>query len=69
MGVTSGIGCKEVYRFPPTPLAFVLFCSSIPTFCSFYIRSLHCNRRAFSPGIYNYNKYKIMRVREHSSPT
>ena len=42
MGMTSWIGCKEVYRFPhitigiPTPLAFVLFCSSIPTFCSFY---------------------------------
>ena len=39
MGVASGRGCKEVYRFPhtiliPTPLASVLFCSSIPTFCS-----------------------------------
>ena len=33
MGVTSGRGCKEVYRFPhnllliPTPLVSVLFCS------------------------------------------
>ena len=39
MGVASGCGCKEVYRFPhiiyPTPLVSVLFCSSIPTFCSF----------------------------------
>ena len=35
MGVASGCGCKEVYRFPhitiPTPLVSVLFCSSIPT--------------------------------------
>ena len=40
MGVASGCGCKEVYRFSyyvliPTPLVSVLFCSSIPTFCSF----------------------------------
>ena len=40
MGVVSGCGCKEVYRFPhtiliPTPLVSVIFCSSIPTFCSF----------------------------------
>ena len=39
MGVASGCGCKEVDRFPhttyPTPLVSVLFCSSIPTFCSF----------------------------------
>ena len=39
MGVASECGCKEVYRFPhttfPTPLVSVLFCSSIPTFCSF----------------------------------
>ena len=41
MGVATGCGCKEVYRFPhttydiPTPLVSVLFCSSIPTFCSF----------------------------------
>ena len=39
MGVTSGCGCKEVYRFRhiaiPTPLVSALFCSSIPTFCSF----------------------------------
>ena len=37
MGVASGCGCKEVYRFLilliPTPLVSVLFCSSIPTFC------------------------------------
>ena len=40
MGVTSGCGCKEVYidlliLHIPTPLVSVLFCSSIPTFCSF----------------------------------
>ena len=37
MGVATGCGCKDVYRFPhiPTPLVSVLFCSSIPTFCSF----------------------------------
>ena len=36
MGVASGCGCKEVYRFPhttypysSTPLVSVLFCSSI----------------------------------------
>ena len=38
MGVATGCGCKEVYRFLilliPTPLVSVLFCSSIPTFCS-----------------------------------
>ena len=32
MGVTTGCGCKEVYRFPhTTPLVSVIFC----TFCSF----------------------------------
>ena len=37
MGVATGCGCKEVYRFPHTtyPYSSVLFCSSIPTFCSF----------------------------------
>ena len=39
MGVATGCGCKEVYRFPhttfSTPLLSVPFCSSIPTFCSF----------------------------------
>ena len=42
MGVVSGCGCNEVYRFPHnfylflyTPLISALFCSSIPTFCSF----------------------------------
>ena len=34
--MASGCGCKEVYRFPhTTPLVSILFCSSIPTFCSF----------------------------------
>ena len=37
--MSSGCGCKEVYRSPllliPTPLVSALFCSSIPTFCSF----------------------------------
>ena len=35
LGVATGCGCKEVYRFPhtsnPTPLVSVLFYSSIPT--------------------------------------
>ena len=43
MGVASARGCvcKEVQYIDflilliPTPLVFVLFCSSIPTFCSF----------------------------------
>ena len=39
MGGIYGCGCKEVYRFPHItyPYSFVspLFCSSIPTFCSF----------------------------------
>ena len=40
MGVATGCGLKEIYRFPHTtypytPLVSVLFCSSIPTFCSF----------------------------------
>ena len=36
MGVASGCVCKEVYiLLIPTPLVSVLFCSSIPTFCSF----------------------------------
>ena len=31
--MSSGCGCKEVYRFPHiTPLVSALFCSSIPTF-------------------------------------
>ena len=40
MGVATGCGCKEVHidlliLLIPTPLVSVLFCSSIPTFCSF----------------------------------
>ena len=39
MGVASGCGCKEVYRFLilliPTSFASVQFCSSIPISCSF----------------------------------
>ena len=40
MGVASGCGYKEVYRFPhtiliPTPFASVLFLQQHPTFCSF----------------------------------
>ena len=34
--MASECGCKEVYiLLIPTPLISVLFCSSIPTFCSF----------------------------------
>ena len=47
MGVATGCGCKEVYRFPhiyilliPTPHVSVLFYSSIPTFCSFFLMFL-----------------------------
>ena len=46
MGVSSGSGCKEVYKINflilliPTPLVSVLFCSSIPTFC-FFSRGLN----------------------------
>ena len=39
MGVATGCGCKEVYSFHlliPTPLVSVLFCSSIPIFCSIF---------------------------------
>ena len=38
MDVATGCGCKEIYfliLLIPTPLVSVLFCSSIPTFCSF----------------------------------
>ena len=50
MGGNYGCGCKEVYRFP-TPLVSALFCSSIPTFCSFFnnkiffvfVQVLFCN--------------------------
>ena len=44
MGVATGCGCKEVYRFPhitPTCLVFALFYSSIPTFCSFLTLGTH----------------------------
>ena len=34
--MSSGCGCKEVYRFPHISyFLLALFCSSIPTFCSF----------------------------------
>ena len=43
MGVATGCGCKALRRYIdflilliPTPLASVLFYSSIPTFCSFF---------------------------------
>ena len=40
MGVATGCGCKEVYRFPhtiliPIPLVSVFFCSIIPIFVHF----------------------------------
>ena len=39
MGVASGCGFKEIYRFPHTTYPYssciCFFCSSIPTFCSF----------------------------------
>ena len=36
MGVATGCGCKEVYRFPHTTYPYSCICSfysSIPTFC------------------------------------
>ena len=32
MGVATGCGCKEVYRFPHTPLVYVLFLQQHPYF-------------------------------------
>ena len=41
----SGCGCKEDIDFLilliPTPLVAALFCSSIPTFCSFLTLGAH----------------------------
>ena len=42
MGVATGCGLKERYRFPHTtypytPLVSVLFCSSIPTFLFIFL--------------------------------
>ena len=38
VGVASGYGCKEVYKFPhityPYSSCTCSFCNSIPTFCS-----------------------------------
>ena len=52
--MSSGCGCKEVYRFPHitypyiyTPRVSALFCSSIPTFCSYIIIA---NREYFKCG-------------------
>ena len=40
MGVATGCGFKEIYRFPhstyPYSSCICTFCSSIPTFCSFF---------------------------------
>ena len=46
MGVATGCGCKEVYRFPhttyhTTPLVSVLFYSSIPTFLKCFSYHMH----------------------------
>ena len=38
MGVASGCGCKEVYKFPH--ITSCIFCSSIPTFRSCIIESV-----------------------------
>ena len=43
MGVATGCGFKEIYRFPhttypSTPLVSVLFCSSIPTFLFIFFK-------------------------------
>ena len=37
MGVASGCGCKEVYRFPHITYPYSS-CSSIPTFCSLHYK-------------------------------
>ena len=34
--MSSGCGCKEVYRFPHITYPYFSFCSSIPTFCSLF---------------------------------
>ena len=54
MGVASGCGCKEVYRFPhityPYSSCIVFFCCTIPTFCSLFkmffvlVPVLFCNK-------------------------
>ena len=46
MGVVTGCGLKEIYRFPHTtypytPLVSVLFCSSIPTFLFIFKNVFH----------------------------
>ena len=48
MGVATGCGCKEVYRFPHTTYPYssciCTFCSSIPTFLFIFLnvfRSLY----------------------------
>ena len=50
MGVAIGCGCKEVYIYIYIDflvlliLLYVLFCSSIPTFCSFFFNVFHLYR-------------------------
>ena len=46
MGVATGCGLKEIYRYPHTtypytPLVYVLFCSSIPTFLFIFLNVLY----------------------------
>ena len=68
MGVATGCGCKEDFLILliPTPLVSVLFCSSIPTFCSFYnvFRSLYnylCIYIAYEPYFYQEYIHNILR--------
>ena len=49
MGVASGCGCKEVI---PTPIVSVLFCSSIPTFCSFFFNKVIHGEESLSKSRY-----------------
>ena len=50
MGVGSGYGCKEAYRFPhiliPTPLVSAVFCNNISLSAFFFILVHVCNKTA-----------------------
>ena len=55
--MSSGCGCKEVYRFPHitypyiyTPLVSTLFCSSIPFYVPFFYVFRSCI--IYSRGVY-----------------
>ena len=61
MGVATGCGCKDVYRFPilliSTPLVSVLFCSTSLLFVHFFnvFRSLYNLKIAISHSFDTFN--------------